>query len=57
MVKHNEKWVKTVSLEEFLKHQEHHKDDTDLKADYERITGAVEKPKKSKATPAGGGEE
>lgn len=52
-VGYNEAWVKSVSYQEFAKHNEHLKHLTDLKADYERITGkkveaentASEKPK------------
>lgn len=42
MIGYNEKWVKSVSLKEFLEHQAHHEKDTDLTADYERITGKKE---------------
>lgn len=55
-VGYNEAWVKSVSYEEFAKHNEHLKHLTHLKADYERITGkkvepetkAAEKPKVAK---------
>lgn len=55
-VGYNEEWVKSVSYDEFHKHNAHLKHLTDLKADWERITGkkveaehtADEKPKAKK---------
>ena len=39
MVGYNEAWVRSVTFEEFALQMDCYKADTDLKADYERITG------------------